>query len=410
MRYGARSSLTGVRPSRVSGPGRARPRSGSRTRRRPAGRRGPSSERGPLIRSVTATRRASPAAWPSVSLTTLKSSRSMNRTAVTLSRRWPFGVAVSSDALEAQLEHPPVRRAGQRVALGQVLDVPQQDGVAQVERRHRGEPGDHRGDPPLDARQAPVPWRTSTTMAPTGRPSAIIGATIRLRASGRAAARNGSTAGSSRLTGRTSWRSQARRTIQSGSVAVVGTSSVPCVASATILPSEAPSDDAPLEARSARRGRPARAAPARADRSRRRAGRRPRPSTGGRARRWRSSRSLSAEKAEVAIANSQNDVTLRTGIRSNSMALPGVDLDRRDQPGGLGVEDHEQKQRVPERDLEAGPIRGQERDGDQVEVDQEADRALGAAGAVHRVRRGRGRRTGAGRSAARTRTARIAGG
>ena len=36
----------------------------------------------PLIRSVTATSSASPAAWPSVSLTTLKSSRSMNRIAV----------------------------------------------------------------------------------------------------------------------------------------------------------------------------------------------------------------------------------------------------------------------------------------------------------------------------------------
>ena len=42
------------------------------------------------------------------------------------------------------------------------------------------------------------------------------------------------------------------------------------------------------------------------------------------ARRWRSSRSLSAEKIEVAIANSQNEVTLRTGIRSNSMPTPGV--------------------------------------------------------------------------------------
>ena len=41
-------------------------------------------------------------------------------------------------------------------------------------------------------------------------------------------------------------------------------------------------------------------------------------------RRWRSSRSLSAENADVAMANSQNDVTLRTGIRSNSMAAPAT--------------------------------------------------------------------------------------
>ena len=75
---------------------------------------------------------------------------------------------------------------------------------------------------------------------------------------------------------------------------------------------------------------------------------------------------------------------MRTGIRSNSMALPGRDLDRRDEPGRLGVEDDEQQERVPERDLEPGPIRGEERDGDQIEVDQEADRTLGAAGAVHR--------------------------
>ena len=41
------------------------------------------------------------------------------------------------------------------------------------------------------------------------------------------------------------------------------------------------------------------------------------------ARRWRSSRSFIAEKIDVASANSQNEVTLRTGIRSNSIARPG---------------------------------------------------------------------------------------
>ena len=103
------------------------------------------------------------------------------------------------------------------------------------------------------------------------------------------------------------------------------------------------------------------------------------------ARRWRSSRSLRAEKIDVAIANSQNEVTLRTGIRSNSMPTPGVTSTGRDEPGRLGVEDDEQEQRVPEGDLQAGPIRGQERDGHQLEVDDEPDRALGPAGRIHRA-------------------------
>ena len=94
----ARSGSSSVRIANSSPPSRAT-RSVDRTRLE--------------MRSVTATSSASPAAWPSVSLTTLKSSRSMNRTAVTRSasllRRRRF-----EDALEAELEHPPIGRAGQR--------------------------------------------------------------------------------------------------------------------------------------------------------------------------------------------------------------------------------------------------------------------------------------------------------
>ena len=83
------------------------------------------------IRSVTAWSSASPAAWPRVSLTTLKSSRSMNRTAVI----FVAGVVTSvEDVFQAELEHAAIGGAGQRVAFGEVLDVAQQDGVAQVER------------------------------------------------------------------------------------------------------------------------------------------------------------------------------------------------------------------------------------------------------------------------------------
>ena len=66
---------------------------------------------------------------------------------------------------------------------------------------------------------------------------------------------------------------------------------------------------------------------------------------------------------------------MRTGIRSNSIAAARDHVDRRDELGGLGVEDDEQQQRVPERDLQARPVGAQQRDRDEMEVDQEADRA-----------------------------------
>ena len=86
MRYGARSSRTSRSAiaterfrSGVSSVSTANSSPPSRATRSP-------SRTEPAIRSVTATSRASPAAWPRESLTTLKSSRSRNRTAVTGSR------------------------------------------------------------------------------------------------------------------------------------------------------------------------------------------------------------------------------------------------------------------------------------------------------------------------------------
>ena len=73
-------------------------------------------------------------------------------------------------------------------------------------------------------------------------------------------------------------------------------------------------------------------------------------------RRLRSSRSFIAEKTDVARANSQNEVTLRTGIRSNSIARPGTTSTGGSELGRLGVENDEQEQRVPQGDLEAGPV------------------------------------------------------
>ena len=61
-------------------------------------------------------------------------------------------------------------------------------------------------------------------------------------------------------------------------------------------------------------------------------------------------------------------------------------VDRRHEHGGLGVQHDEQQQRVPQRDLEPGPVRRQQRHRDEMQVDEEADRALRRAGDVHRIR------------------------
>ena len=55
------------------------------------------------------------------------------------------------DALEVELERAPVGCAGERVALGEVLDVTQQHGIAQVQGRHRAHLLEHGGDTSIDA-------------------------------------------------------------------------------------------------------------------------------------------------------------------------------------------------------------------------------------------------------------------
>ena len=57
--------------------------------------------------------------------------------------------------LEGELEHAPVGGAGQRVTLGQVLDVPQQDRIPQVERGDGRELAQDRCDPALDPEHGP---------------------------------------------------------------------------------------------------------------------------------------------------------------------------------------------------------------------------------------------------------------
>src|SRR5687767_11664969 len=53
-------------------------------------------------------------------------------------------------ALEGQLEHAPIGGTRERVAFGEVLHMPQQDGIAQVERGRRRELPQYRCDPALD--------------------------------------------------------------------------------------------------------------------------------------------------------------------------------------------------------------------------------------------------------------------
>ena len=181
--------------------------------------------------------------------------------------------------------------------------------------------------PETDATRRSMPKtvreRCSTTIAPTGRPSAIIGETRRLRASGISAARNGFASGLEAPDGNELRRSQALA--MTASAGPVPRHSVR--RRATPGPSGCPRPRrGPCRARSriASRGRRGRPAPGGPGPRRRRAGRRRRRAPGGSARRWRSSRSFIAEKIDVASAKSQNDVTLRTGIRSKSTPRPGM--------------------------------------------------------------------------------------
>ena len=65
-------------------------------------------------------------------------------------------------------------------------------------------------------------------------------------------------------------------------------------------------------------------------------------------------------------------------------ALTGDHVDGRHELRGLGVEDNEQQERVPESDLQAGAVRRKQRHADEVEEHEEAERALGRAGRIHR--------------------------
>ena len=103
------------------------------------------------IRRVTATSSASPVSKPWLSLTVLKSSRSMNSTDEVRAPRRPL---VHSARCRLRLERPPVGRARQRVPLLRVLDPAQEDRVAQVEGRHRGHALDDREQAALGARTA----------------------------------------------------------------------------------------------------------------------------------------------------------------------------------------------------------------------------------------------------------------
>ena len=90
------------------------------------------------------------------------------------------------------------------------------------------------------------------------------------------------------------------------------------------------------------------------------------------ARRCRSSRSLSAEKAESRARRART--TSRSGPASGRTRWPGRERCRpAARLSGLGVEDDEQEQRIPERDLQAGPVRREQRDADQMEEDEEAE-------------------------------------
>ena len=313
-----------------------RRRSGSRTRRRPAGRRG--RPRGPSrqIRSVTATSSASPAAWPSVSLTTLKSSRSMNRTAVTGSRRIaarlrrerPARAIAGTSGGSRRRSASRARRGPGRAAAGRRCagSARRSARAGRAPRRPAARRRRRRSRPVLDDDRAERP---------------AVGEHRRRRAGcGRragASARSGLRSGSRRLTGSSS---RALPGAADDRVGVGSASSARRRRRATRgrrrRPSRRAEDEAALEAEPL--GEAVEDDLRLADRVGDvvELGRRRRRATARSARRWRSSRSFIAEKIDVARANSQNEVTLRTGIRSNSIAAAGHDVDRRRAAGRPG--------------------------------------------------------------------------
>ena len=216
-----RSGRSWVRMANSSPPSRAM-RSSSRTRVE--------------IRLVTDTSSSSPAAWPSVSLTILKSSRSMNRTAEV---REPCSPAVSSTRSrlawnERRLAAPvsESRSARSRTRLRST-----------ALRRLSAAMEASWATTPMTRRSIPVTAspRCSRTTAPTGRPSATIGATITWRASGNRPASTGSRSARSRRCASGARAAHARTmTGSTASRSPSGQSSMPCVPRTTRWSSEAP--------------------------------------------------------------------------------------------------------------------------------------------------------------------------
>ena len=303
----------------------------------------------------------------------------------------PFGRRRREDPLEAQLEHPAVGGAGQRVALGEVLDVPQEDGVAQVQRGDRRRTG--RGPRRADARRRAGDGRRRldddrADRLGRRRSSARRGA---WRAPGRRPTRNGSRAGSRRLDRQDrSRRSQAR----ADDPVRVGRGRrdrrrSPCAASddhPTVARTE---DDAPPETEAvdeAVQDDPRLVGAGSATSSSW-----PPTSTSDwrSARRWRSSRSLSAEKADVAMREEPERRDVEDGHP--------IELDRDARGRRRPAARAGRPARRARRTAAASPRgRSSARSGtsasretrDQVEEDEEADRALGAAGRRTSRRRG----------------------
>ena len=208
----------------------------------------------------------------------------------------------------------------------------------------------------------------STTMAPTARPSAIIGATRTLRAPGMTSARIGSSAGSSWRTARISRRSQARATMASGPERdrrhvvdaergeddhlVVG-----CADDDAALEAEALGE--PVEHRDRLADRIGHVVEAGADIDDR--------------------LEVGAAVAKLALVHGRehrcrqgeqperHDVEERHPLELDRGAAD--DVDSRDELGGLRVQHDEQQERVPQRELEPGSIRRQQRHRDEVEID-----------------------------------------
>ena len=88
-----------------------------------------------------------------------------------------------------------------------------------------------------------------------------------------------------------------------------------------------------------------------------------------------------AENAAVPRASSQRPATVSAG---------GGPRGRRGAPRQqvrlMRLDHQEEQQRVPERELEAGPVRAEERDADDLDGGQEAEGARGAAGESHHRR------------------------